>query len=67
MQSNAILARWAKDALREYDRVSGGGTTEVALIPLLIASLGHLADQTFENGEVAIASGLALYREETGK
>ena len=62
--NNAILSRWAKDALKEYERVSGGGVTHAALIPLLMASLGHLADQMSNNGKTAFDEAFKLYTEE---
>lgn len=66
-KSRAILARWARDALREYARVSGGGVTESALIPLAVASLAHLAEQIdgADAGRVALDTGRALYEEES--
>ena len=62
--SNAILARWARDALREYDRVSGGGVTEEALTPMLIASLLHLADQRGWDAAKILADARQLYSTE---
>ncbi len=63
-QSNAILARWARDALREYDRVSGGGLTEEGLLPMLLASLHHLADQQRWDFARASRAADALYETE---
>lgn len=62
--STAIVCRWAKDALKEYDRVSGGGCTLEATLPMLIGSLAHLADQMGSGGEKAIAEAVKLYRME---
>lgn len=64
MKSNAILARWARDALKEYDRVSGGGCTEEATIPLVIASLLHFAKQRGLNPADVSAKALQLYSDE---
>ena len=61
---NAVLCRWARAALREYDRVSGGGLIEKETIPLVMASLAHLADQEGDSGEKRLAEALKLYLEE---
>jgi len=66
--SRAILARWGRDALIEYDRVSGGGCTEAATIPLAMASLAHFAEQLNPGqGKAALESALALFIEESSQ
>jgi len=62
--SNAILSRWAMDSLKEYDRVSGGGVTNQALLPMLMASLRHLADQQGWSWSVAERESRRLYNSE---
>lgn len=59
--SFAILCRWAREALRTYDRVSGGGCTELATIHIAAASLAHLADSLGADGAEELNKALHLY------
>ncbi len=61
---NAIMARWARDALKEYDRVSGGGCSEIATVPLVIASLLHFAEQQGRDGLTVAYEAIHLYQSE---
>lgn len=62
--SNQPLVDWAAAALNTYDFASGGGLTEEGLLPMLLASLMHLADDRQWDFKRAFRKARQVYTEE---